>query len=212
MSWAALLLAAALLIGADSRAQVRAGKTAAQEWRRPTPRAACDPLAAASSFDVLAACLRAGMAVSTAASATAPSAPAALARLLNRASDLLALGAEPATAWTRLPSPQSPAGAWAHARGPMRVGPDGPVGHHAEALLRLARRSASSGAALAQGVAELADQSRHEAADAASAAAERASVLIAGPLGLCYLPAFVCLGIVPVVAGLAGDVLGSGIL
>ena len=59
---------------------------------------------------------------------------------------------------------------------------------------------------------ELADQSRHEAADAASAAAERASVLIAGPLGLCYLPAFVCLGIVPVVAGLAGDVLGSGIL
>lgn len=191
MSWAALLLAAALLIGADSRAQVRAGKTAAQQWRLPQPRAANDPLAAASSFDVLAACLRAGMAVSTAASATAPSAPAGLARLLNRASDLLALGAEPATAWTS---------------------PDGPVGNHAEALLRLARRSASSGAALAQGVADLADQSRHEAADAASAAAERASVLIAGPLGLCYLPAFVCLGIVPVVAGLAGDVLGSGII
>jgi pilus assembly protein TadC len=191
MSWAALLLAAALLIGADSRTQVRAGSTAAQPRRRPMPPAACDPLAAASSFDVLAACLRAGMAVSTAASATAPSAPAVLARLLNRAADLLALGAEPATAWTR---------------------PDGPVGKHAEALLRLARRSASSGAALAQGVAELADQSRHEAADAASAAAERASVLIAGPLGLCYLPAFVCVGIVPVVAGLAGDVLGSGIL
>jgi pilus assembly protein TadC len=65
---------------------------------------------------------------------------------------------------------------------------------------------------LAQGVAELADQSRHEAADTANAAAERASVLIAGPLGLCYLPAFVCLGIIPVVAGLAADVLGSGIL
>jgi pilus assembly protein TadC len=88
----------------------------------------------------------------------------------------------------------------------------GPADNDADALLRLARRSASSGAALAQGVAELADHSRHEAADAASAAAERASVLIAGPLGLCYLPAFVCLGIVPVVAGLAGDVLGSGIL
>ena len=50
----------------------------------------------------------------------------------------------------------------------------------------------------------------HDAADAAGAAAERASVLIAGPLGLCYLPAFLCLGIVPVVAGLAGDVLRSG--
>jgi hypothetical protein len=37
-------------------------------------------------------------------------------------------------------------------------------------------------------------------------------VLIAAPLGLCYLPAFVCLGIVPVVAGLADDVLRSGFL
>jgi hypothetical protein len=44
------------------------------------------------------------------------------------------------------------------------------------------------------------------------AAAERAAILIAGPLGLCYLPAFVCLGIVPVVAGLAVDVLRSGVL
>jgi pilus assembly protein TadC len=191
MSGAALLLAAALLIGADSSAQIRAGLAAVRPQRRSTPTVAWDPLAAASSFDVLAACLRSGMAVSTAASATAPSAPAALAQLLSRAADLLALGAEPASAWTS---------------------PSDPVGKHAEALLRLARRSASSGSALAQGVAELADQSRNEAADAAGAAAERASVLIAGPLGLCYLPAFVCLGIVPVVAGLAGDVLGSGIL
>jgi len=191
MSWATLLLAAALLIGADSRPRVRVGLTAVGPRHRSKPSGACDPLAAASSFDVLAACLRSGLAVSTAASATAPSAPAALAQVLNRAADLLALGADPATAWTN---------------------PDGQVGSHAEALLRMARRSASSGSALAQGVAELADQSRHEAADAASAAAERASVLIAGPLGLCYLPAFVCLGIIPVVAGLAGDVLGSGIL
>ena len=202
MSWAALFLASALLISGDCRPRLRAGLTAAEPRRRSTASGASDPLAAASSFDVLAACLRCGMAVSTAASATAPSPPAPLARMLNRAADLLALGAEPATAWTNLPS--------------RRVGAPGlragPVDNHADALLRLARRSASSGAALAQGVAELADHSRHEAADAASAAAERASVLIAGPLGLCYLPAFVCLGIVPVVAGLAGDVLGSGIL
>ncbi len=77
--------------------------------------------------------------------------------------------------------------------------------------MRLARRSASSGSALADGVAELADQTRLDAGDAARAAAERASVLIAGPLGLCYLPAFVCLGILPVVVGLAGDVLRSGV-
>jgi pilus assembly protein TadC len=189
MSWAPLLLAVALLIGADSRPRAR-GLTA-EPQRRIRPPVASDPLAAASSFDLLAACLRSGMAVSTAALATAPSAPASLAEVLNRAAELLALGAEPATAWTN---------------------PDGVMDAHADALLRLARRSASSGAALAQGVAELADQSRNDAADAASAAAERASVLIAGPLGVCYLPAFVCLGIVPVVAGLASDVLGSGIL
>jgi pilus assembly protein TadC len=82
---------------------------------------------------------------------------------------------------------------------------------HVEALCRLARRSAASGTALAQAVSELADQSRLDAADTARAAAERASVLIAGPLGVCYLPAFVCLGIVPVVVGLAGDVLQSGV-
>jgi pilus assembly protein TadC len=191
MSWAALLLAAAVLMGADARPRVRAGLTAVDPRPVSTPPRADDPLAAASSFDVLAACLRSGMAVSTAASAAAPSAPVPLARVLNRAADLLALGAEPVTAWTNL---------------------SGPADNHVDALLRLARRSASSGAALAQGVTELADQSRHAAAASASAAAERASVLIAGPLGLCYLPAFVCLGIVPVVAGLAGDVLGSGIL
>ena len=191
MSWAALLLAAALIAGADpARVRIRAGllTPAARAVRAVRPG---DPLATASSLDVLAACLASGMAVSTAASATAPSAPPPLARVLTRAADLLALGADPATAWSN---------------------PTLPLDVHGEALLRLARRSASSGTALAQGVAELATQSRHDAADAASAAAERAAVLIAGPLGLCYLPAFVCLGIVPVIAGLAGDVLGSGLV
>ena len=50
------------------------------------------------------------------------------------------------------------------------------------------------------------------ASRASGAKAERASVLIAGPLGLCYLPAFVALGVAPVIAGLAGDVLRSGVL
>jgi hypothetical protein len=64
---------------------------------------------------------------------------------------------------------------------------------------------------LARGVADLAAESRSDAADAARATAERAGVLIAAPLGVCYLPAFLCLGIVPVVVGLAGDVLQSGL-
>lgn len=100
--------------------------------------------------------------------------------VVEAAHHLLALGADPATAWSD---------------------PGERLDQHFESLLRLARRSASSAAALAHGVAELAAESRHAAADAAAAAAQRASVLIAGPLGLCYLPAFLCLGIVPGVAG-----------
>lgn len=190
MSWAAVLLAASLL------AWPRAAKTRLEtglRWSRPVSRAQTshDVLAVAATLDVLGACLRSGMAVSSAATAVSVSAPAELAVLLRRAADLLALGADPARAWS-----------------------DGGVAvdRHIAAFLRMARRSAASGSALASGVEELAGQLRAEAADAASARAERASVLIAGPLGLCYLPAFVCLGSVPIVAGFAGDVLQSGVL
>src|SRR4051812_46366862 len=159
MSWAAVLLAAALLIGTDARPRVRAGLVAVEPARRSATRRASDPLAAASSFDVLAACLRSGMPVSTAASATASSAPAALARVLNRAADLLALGAEPATAWTN---------------------PAGRADDAADAMLRLAPRSPASGAALAQGGAGLADPTRPAAADAAAPAPPAAPGVVAG--------------------------------
>ncbi|MGO9383370.1 MAG: type II secretion system F family protein [Mycobacterium sp.] len=200
MNTAAVLLAVALWIGpGPSMVRTRAGTPArAHRLRRGLlqgPALGPDPLAVASSLDVLAVCLEAGMAVSTAATAAAPSAPPKLAGVLRRAADLLALGADPSVAWSISPNP-----------------PAGPVDAQTDALLRLARRSASSGAALAGGIAELADQCRHDATHTAAAAAERAGVLIAGPLGLCFLPAFVCLGIAPVVAGLAGDVLRSGLL
>lgn len=192
MTLAAALLALAVLIGGPAGRARLERVTAPRGTRRHLLRSTSDddPLAAASTFDVLAACLTAGMAVSAAAAATAPSAPPGLAGVLRRAADMLALGADPLTAWSS---------------------PDTPLDRHAETLLRLARRSAESGTALAAGIAEQAAQSRADAADSARATAERASVLIAAPLGACYLPAFLCLGIVPVVAGLAGDLLGSGL-
>ena len=52
----------------------------------------------------------------------------------------------------------------------------------------------------------------HERLNFTAAAGERAGVLIAGPLGICFLPAFICLGVVPVVAGLARNALTSGLL
>ncbi|OBK11107.1 hypothetical protein A5636_14120 [Mycobacterium asiaticum] len=186
-----MLLAAALLIGAGpSVVRARAGMPSRVRAARAGRAAGSDPLGVASSLDVLAVCLAAGMSVATAATAAAMAAPTDLSRVLRRAADMLALGADPAVAWSA---------------------PPGEFNAEAEGLLRLARRSASSGAALADGAAELAAQSRHDAAHTAAAAAERAGVLIAGPLGLCFLPAFVCLGIVPIVAGLAGDVLQSGL-
>ncbi|KUI35468.1 pilus assembly protein TadC [Mycobacterium sp. IS-1496] len=192
MSVAATLLALALLLtgrdGGVRMARLRAAGRPAT--RQAEQRGTDDPLAAASTFDLLAACLSSGMAVSAAASATATSAPPGLARILVRAADMLALGADAATAWSD---------------------PGPPLDDHARALMRLARRSAESGTALARGVADLAAESRGDAADMARAAAERAGVLIAAPLGVCYLPAFLCLGIVPVVVGLAGDVLQSGL-
>ncbi len=189
MSAAAVLLAAALLISPGPRAmRRRLGLVPVRPVTANHPRPQTDPLATASALEVFAVCLSGGMAVSAAAAARAPSAPDRLAAVLRHAADLLALGADPDTAWPSQP------------------------GEDSDGLSRLARRSAASGSALAHGVAELAEQSRQNAGHAAAAAAERASVLIAGPLGLCFLPAFVCLGIVPVVAGLAGDVFTSGVL
>lgn len=196
MSTAAVLLAVALLTAAGPyqlrRRTGRAATPGAARWREHTT---VDPLAAASALDVFAVCLSAGMAVSTAAAVTAPSAPDGLQEVLQRAAHLLALGADADAAWSPSESASEPASE--------------PV---CESLTRLARRSAVSGAALAQGVTELAEQARQDAAHCAAASAERAGVLIAGPLGLCFLPAFVCLGIVPVVAGLAREVFGGGLL
>ena len=184
-----MLLAAALLAGVGP-SRIRRRTRPAGPWprsgtgARPKP----DPLATASALDVFAVCLLAGMSVPAAASVTAPSAPHQLRSLLRRTADLLALGADPGTAWSGET--------------------DDPI---CQALLRLARRSSASGSALAGGISELAEQARQEATNTAAAAAERAGVLIAGPLGLCFLPSFVFLGIVPVLIGLAGDVFTVGL-
>ncbi|MEO8815677.1 MAG: type II secretion system F family protein [Mycobacterium sp.] len=196
MSAVPVLLGLAVLAGpGPSTVRARAGLRRRAQSARERTAVETDVLALASSLDVLALCLTAGMTISGAATATAGSAPPQLARILRRGASLLVLGAEPATAWSAPPD-----------------GSPGTVDPPTAAVLRLARRSGSSGAALAEGFSELAAQCRHDASHAATAAAERAGVLIAGPLGLCFLPAFVCLGIVPVVAGLAADVLRAGLL
>ncbi|WP_345783224.1 type II secretion system F family protein [Actinomycetospora termitidis] len=149
--------------------------------RRPTPR---DPWREAGAWDELAACLRAGLPLDVAVRAVADSAPVPTAQALVRVADLVALGADPAEAWA--PALDEPSTA---------------------RLARAARRSARSGAAVADVAVTVAADVRAEAAEAVAARAERAGVLVAGPLGLCFLPAFLALGIAPVVIGLASPLL-----
>ena len=77
-----------------------------------------------------------------------------------------------------------------------------------ERLVRAVVRSADSGAAVARALTRLADELREAAVADAEASARRAGVLIVLPLGLCFLPAFLLAGVVPVVIAILGDVLG----
>lgn len=193
IAFALELIAAAILLAPAATIRHRYRYLAGDEKRSATMVLVSteDPLAAAGTLDLLAACLRAGLPMALSAKSAAALAPDLLRQSLSRAADLLSLGADPATAWS------------ATAAG------DDPV---AESLARLARRSSRSGTSLAQAISELAGQHRDTVEDNAAARAERAGVLISGPLGLCFLPAFICLGIAPVVIGLAGRVLsGNGL-
>jgi len=75
-------------------------------------------------------------------------------------------------------------------------------------LGRVLVRAGESGAAVAPALRSLASDCRAEARAATEAGVRRAGVWILAPLGLCFLPAFVCLGVVPLVLGIAADVFG----
>ncbi len=137
----------------------------------------------AAHWDLLAACLRAGMPVSDALGAVADTMPTSAVSALRRTGELITLGAATEEAW----------------RPALDCAATAP-------LARAARRTARSGSALAGAAADLAARARAEVAESAQERAQRAGVLITLPLGLCFLPAFLLLGVVPVVIGLANTV------
>jgi hypothetical protein len=164
-----------------------AARWLARTARRNTARKnTADPLRLASCWDLLAACLRGGLPVPVAVQAVAADVPGGGAGALRQTAELLALGADPVAAWA--PALAEPVTA---------------------ELARGARRSARSGAALASVAEQLAGGVRAAADDLAEARAQRAAVAVTGPLGLCFLPAFLCVGVVPVVIGLATRLLAS---
>lgn len=69
-------------------------------------------------------------------------------------------------------------------------------------------RSAETGAALVDVLPGVAADLRRDARTAAEIAARSAGVRAVGPLAACFLPAFLLVGVVPVVVGLARGVLG----
>src|SRR5690606_16324875 len=149
------------------------------ESRARRKREAADlPLCA----DLLAVALRGGIPVARAAAAVAEALPGSLGERLGRVARLLQLGASPAEAWREL----------------------APVAG-ADRLIRTAVRSAEHGAALSGALSRLADDLRADQAASAEATARRAGVLIVLPLGLCFLPAFVLAGLVPVIVAVLGD-------
>jgi pilus assembly protein TadC len=136
-------------------------------------------------LDLLAAALRSGQPVGPAVACVAPLAGPGLAEQLQQVAGLLRFGADPAVAWASLDDPS--------------LAP----------IVRTAVRSAESGVRLARGFGLLAAELRNEARAAAVARANRAGVWAMVPLGLCFLPAFACLGVLPVIVGIAHGVLGS---
>jgi pilus assembly protein TadC len=133
------------------------------------------PLAA----DLMATLLHAGATPERATEATAAVIGGPLGDRLAEVAAHLRLGADPTSAW--------------------RVVAD------VSALAPLARalaRASTTGAALATTLARLAEEERAAAAWRAELSARRVGVRTAGPLGLCFLPAFILIGVVPVIVGI----------
>ncbi|MFJ1972369.1 type II secretion system F family protein [Streptomyces sp. NPDC087903] len=141
------------------------------------------PLAA----DLLAACIVAGAGPVIAAQAVGEALGGPVGEGLARGAAEVRLGGEPGEAWRRLASIPG-----------------------AEALARLLARAGVSGLPAAGPVARLAADARADWGRAATARARRAAVMVTAPVGLCFLPAFITIGVLPVVIGLAGGVLGGG--
>ncbi|MFH9476977.1 type II secretion system F family protein [Streptomyces anulatus] len=163
-------------------------------WRRSRPSTPGDshpekaviaqqlPLVA----DLLAACIAVGAGPREAAEEVGESIGGPVGDRLARTAAEIRLGGEPAEAWGRF----------------GEIPGAGP-------LARCLHRAGSTGAPAAESVARLADSMRAARAAAAVTRAQRAGVLITAPVGLCFLPAFLAVGVAPVIIGLAGELLAT---
>lgn len=134
--------------------------------------------------DLFAACLLAGSAPVDAADAVAGAVGGPLAERLRPVVASLRLGGDPGPCWLTLT--------------------DDPV---LAPLGRALARAAAGGAPAAALVARMADERRAERQREATVVARRVGVRATLPLGLCFLPAFLLVGVVPIVIGLTSTLL-----
>lgn len=182
-------LAAGLLVGGVAGAGVaalvavggeRLLRRGGQDGSRAGPALEADlPVAC----DLLAVCLEAGLPVGGALAAVATALPGPLGPELATVAGLYRLGAAPRRAWADVPPGLAVLG-------------------------RALVRAGESGSTVVPALRSLAADVRAGERSRADAAVRRAGVWVLAPLGACFLPAFLCLGVVPLVLGLAADVFG----
>ncbi|GAA3730811.1 type II secretion system F family protein [Salinactinospora qingdaonensis] len=131
------------------------------------------------AVDLLVACLRSGGTVPASLEAVARAVGGPLGGELGEVAQQLRLGAEPAVAWRA-------------ATGPPEL----------HALARTLTRASATGAPAADLLQRHATDCRRSARARALALSQRLGVLVVAPLGLCFLPAFVLIGVVPLAVGL----------
>lgn len=133
--------------------------------------------------ELLASCLQAGVSDQRALRSVTSALSGPIVEELGVVMRALALGTDPAKAWEML-----------EAESPLAP------------IARAFARSAQSGAPLSTLLASVAQELRSKHASAVETAARSVAVKAVGPLGLCFLPAFILLGVVPLVASLFSQV------
>ena len=135
----------------------------------------------ALSIDLLGAAVACGSLPALALAAVAPGGGGPVGQVFAEAATALSLGVDPALVWARV-------GTAVPALGPAA---------------RACARAASSGAGVADELFRLAAAARADAQVRRRRRLERAGVWLVLPLGLCFLPAFVLVAVVPVVLSAA---------
>jgi Flp pilus assembly protein TadB len=133
--------------------------------------------------DLLAVCLEAGVPPAAAVGGVADAVAEPVRGELRRVAGMYRLGADPARAWSDLPAPLAGLG-------------------------RAFVRAGTSGSSVVPALRALSAEARFDARSRTEAAVRRAGVWVLAPLGACFLPAFLCLGVVPMVLGIARSVFG----